>query len=362
VYADTAHALVLRIDGHASEARALAERAHRLARELGDAECVFWSGFRLTGQLNAPRDQAELTQLVDELQSMPHNGVSARSLELVLRVAQVVFLGNGDRARAEACWAELDELASRTLDANLLAWPETHEALQAALDGDLEGALSWLERVESRRVELGSTTAPFAYGGPYTGPEPRLQAQLLLALGRTSEVRIDEETAVSVLAAAGRREEAARRLRDAVADIELAENDSVSTALLGDLLETAVLLEDRTLAPALAVRLAGITASRPRLYALHNVARGRGAAAALVGDRDAAQMAYLQALDWAERIQYRPEVALTRLGMAELLLSGSPDEQEKAREHLDFAIEEFRTMKMQPALERALSHKGLLKA
>jgi hypothetical protein len=31
-------------------------------------------------------------------------------------------------------------------------------------------------------------------------------------------------------------------------------------------------------------------------------------------------------------------------------------------EHLDFAIAEFRDMKMQPALERALGRRGLLKA
>ena len=31
-------------------------------------------------------------------------------------------------------------------------------------------------------------------------------------------------------------------------------------------------------------------------------------------------------------------------------------------QHLDFAIEEFRAMKMQPSLERALRHKGLLHA
>ena len=30
--------------------------------------------------------------------------------------------------------------------------------------------------------------------------------------------------------------------------------------------------------------------------------------------------------------------------------------------HLDFAIDEFRAMRMQPSLERALRHKGLLKA
>ena len=34
----------------------------------------------------------------------------------------------------------------------------------------------------------------------------------------------------------------------------------------------------------------------------------------------------------------------------------------EANEHLDFAIAEFREMKMGPSLERALRHKGLLKA
>jgi len=34
----------------------------------------------------------------------------------------------------------------------------------------------------------------------------------------------------------------------------------------------------------------------------------------------------------------------------------------EALTHLDFAIAEFREMKMQPALERALRHKEVLKA
>jgi hypothetical protein len=38
------------------------------------------------------------------------------------------------------------------------------------------------------------------------------------------------------------------------------------------------------------------------------------------------------------------------------------DEQEAAAEHLDFAVSEFRDMKMQPSLERALRHKEVLKA
>ena len=62
------------------------------------------------------------------------------------------------------------------------------------------------------------------------------------------------------------------------------------------------------------------------------------------------------------RLRFRPEIALIRLDLAELLLEHYPDERGAAIEHLDFAISEFREMKMQPSLERALRHRELLKA
>jgi len=55
-------------------------------------------------------------------------------------------------------------------------------------------------------------------------------------------------------------------------------------------------------------------------------------------------------------------LALSRLQLAELLLDHYPAEKKDALEHLDFAIKEFREMKMQPSLERALRHKDILKA
>jgi len=45
-----------------------------------------------------------------------------------------------------------------------------------------------------------------------------------------------------------------------------------------------------------------------------------------------------------------------------LLLGHYRDAKNEALEHLDFAIKEFRDMKMQPSLERALRHKEILKA
>ncbi len=91
----------------------------------------------------------------------------------------------------------------------------------------------------------------------------------------------------------------------------------------------------------------------------------------LLGDRTAARANYERALDWATKIRFRPEIALTRSELAQLLLSEAEDATEspsaaalrsEAEAHLDFAIEEFRAMKMQPALERALRNKGLLTA
>ena len=61
-------------------------------------------------------------------------------------------------------------------------------------------------------------------------------------------------------------------------------------------------------------------------------------------------------------MRFRPELALTRLQLAELLLEHYPQEKSEAIAHLDFAILEFRHMKMHTSLERALSHKQILKA
>jgi hypothetical protein len=44
-----------------------------------------------------------------------------------------------------------------------------------------------------------------------------------------------------------------------------------------------------------------------------------------------------------------------------LLLAHYPDEKAEALEHLDFAIGEFREMKMQPSLERALKQRETLR-
>ena len=82
----------------------------------------------------------------------------------------------------------------------------------------------------------------------------------------------------------------------------------------------------------------------------------------LLGDFQAGLRYYERGLEVCAKTGFRPETATIRLHQAEVLLQQFPEENATAQEHLDFAIEEFRAMKMQPSLEQALQHKGLLHA
>ena len=92
------------------------------------------------------------------------------------------------------------------------------------------------------------------------------------------------------------------------------------------------------------------------------IIRHLGGAAAILERYEEARKYYQEAIKVCTEMPFQPELALTRLQLAELLLEHYPDEKKEALEHLDFAISEFREMKMQPSLERALRHKDILKA
>jgi tetratricopeptide (TPR) repeat protein len=127
-------------------------------------------------------------------------------------------------------------------------------------------------------------------------------------------------------------------------------------------LEAAVLSRHRQAAKLLLSRLdvPGLYTSGILLPTC--VSRLLGEAAALLGEYDEARKHYDEAVKICTEMPFRPELALTRLELAELLLEHYPTEKRAAKEHLDFAIGEFREMKMQPSLERALRHKEILKA
>jgi len=87
-----------------------------------------------------------------------------------------------------------------------------------------------------------------------------------------------------------------------------------------------------------------------------------GGAAALLGQYEEARQNYQEATKICAEMRFRPELALTGLQLAELLLDHFPQERAEAISHLDFTIGEFRERKMQRSMERALGNKEILKA
>jgi len=83
---------------------------------------------------------------------------------------------------------------------------------------------------------------------------------------------------------------------------------------------------------------------------------------ALLGRPEEARAYCEEAIGMTTVLRCRPEIALTRLELAELLRTHYPDEKAVALGHLDFAVGELREMKMQQALERALKQREALKA
>jgi hypothetical protein len=120
-------------------------------------------------------------------------------------------------------------------------------------------------------------------------------------------------------------------------------------------LELAVLWQERAAAEVLAnllepvVRLAivdGCTAPVARLV---------GNARLLLGDIESARSCYVLAIERCQRVRYRPELALSRLDLAELLLEHFHEEWDVAMEHLQRAASEFETLRMlRPSIGRGV--------
>jgi tetratricopeptide (TPR) repeat protein len=237
------------------------------------------------------------------------------------------------------------------------------------LDGRLEETVAAGARLVALGEEVGSPLFARSFATIFAN-------RALLHLGRAVEAWTTFEKGLQMahqnveliwdrprralqLAHLGRRVETRLAIRGYLEDV--GNDDYTPVGFLGLIMEAAVLVEDSEMAALLATRVSD-AASFPIAPPLGLTCPARLlGAAALLGDYDKAKAYYQQALAVCAKIRFRPEIALTRLQLAELL-AHYPDERAEAMAHLDFAIADFRAMKMQPYLERALRHKGLLKA
>jgi tetratricopeptide (TPR) repeat protein len=265
---------------------------------------------------------------------------------------------------------EMQTLAERCGQAHLLVFSMLTDGTMAIWDGRLDEALTIRRNIMARAEELGI----LEFAGVFTSF--MLPARVYLGnAGRALEANIrgtrglpqnsiGDVILVYCLAHLGRYDEVSEMLERMVVMRPRIGSTEDNTAAGVDIisLEAAVLAGHHQAAELLLRRLAGRRCTTSGYYLSTCTSRHLGAAAALLGKPDEAHKHYREAIKACTEMKFRPELALTRLQLAELLLEHYRDGKKEALEHLDFAIKEFQDMKMLPSLERALRHKEILKA
>jgi len=349
----------------------LLARAVELARNLGDPLTLSTVSGYLLLYRQAPQHAQENFRLAEELMASPRAGVNAPVAFTGLGQASNAFLVLGRRQRVEDISGESRAMAERTGQLILSLWSTCTDALLALMDGHLEDVMNMARRIRSRGEEAGVSPSATILAGVtnvrarvYLGG--RLEAiERALRAGTTDYDRFVASPGLClVLAHLGRKEEVSEILERRVAErpgVGRAE-DETATWIDAAFLEAAVLAGHRRAAELLLNRFAGTDVYTSGIWYPTCVPRHCGAACALLGRYDEARQYYNEAIKVCTEMKFRPELALTRLQLAELLLEHYPQEKSDAIAHLDFAIKEFQEMKMQPSLERALRHKEILKA
>jgi DNA-binding CsgD family transcriptional regulator len=329
----------------------LLTRALSLARRLDTPETLWWAAYLWTAYAQAPQHADDQLRLVEEFASRPRTGVSTRTLGGVLMWIGAQFLCRGQRTRAEVVWRELDDLAARSGQPSVQLAAGRSRAMRAILEGRLEDTVAVAEQM----VDYGRDVALPDYARLLAG---LISQRALLHLGRYDEASREVSTApgqVLTLAYLGREAEVRAHLDEFVLAREGLGTDVDETPGYMDVfrLEAAVLVGHRVAAARLLGRLArsDLTTTGVRLPTC--IARHLGTAAALLGRRDEARAFFQSALATAHAMRFRPEVALTCLGLAELLLTSYPDQHAEAVKYLEVALRELREMGMAPAVAHA---------
>jgi DNA-binding CsgD family transcriptional regulator len=359
IYTDLAFAHELHMGGQYAEAHALRLQALALARQHSDPEALFNCAILLAQ--GAPKRWAERVRLAKECAGWPRQGVSGQALGYALWFGGLVLLSEGERAQAEDLFRQVAELAQRTRVATVGLFAAGSDAVLAIIDGHLDDALELIRRYIERADEAGVPIRGRNFAATFLLP-PALylgRADIWLSMfgepaAPTSLARQGQRAIC--LAQLGRLEEARAVVGPILNDLDGSINEESLIVALINLLQVAIVVEHKAAAQALAAHLTCVSHLAGEAAFRTCIGRHLGDASVLVGDRAAARAYYLEALQAAGKIRFRPELALTHLRLAELLLEGTDDaERSEAVEHLDLAIPELREMKMQPALDRGLS-------
>jgi serine/threonine protein kinase len=359
IYADVCLGLHVIAIGDPGGGHVFLRRAIEAVSKSKDNGAFFMAVSWAINRLAALRDRPLRRYIAEEALRRSRQGARTIDVGTCLGFCAEFFLYRADRETAEKSWRELIELAERTRDVTLKLSPGGIEIKFALFDGRLDDVALIYADQEALSAQLG---VQMQLGSAQVNNRSlmlRGEAQEALAKFAALIGRPALAVRAQCLAHLGRHEDA-RRLRERFGDIA-SDDDQSAGWLLMIWLEVAILGRDGKTAGALADRFERAEALAFDIGGLC-VARLLGGAARLTENPAKARTQYQEGIEACTAVGNRPEMALTRLELAELLLESYPDERAAAIAHLDFAITEFREMKMQPSLERALRHKEVLKA
>jgi tetratricopeptide (TPR) repeat protein len=357
IIADHAMMASLWAQGQATAAHQLKLRSLRLGRRLAQLQAV--STIVIEPWMTPPFRQRERLALANELRpgiEVAHP--AARRCLASLHVGDA-YLTWGDRDTSQALWDTLPGQAEESQVPFVRTIAYRARLLADCLDGELQHALELGEAIEGEAEALGlgpfarATAAIYLWRSQlYLGLSDQSVAGLTEALQQVapSEMRVFGFPGVlsaqlaACLAHAGRIQDAQIIVERFLQARTIGEDgDETPMPILVALLEAAVLLHEATVVKRLVEPL-GVAAG---LVCVDNtmtvVARHLGTALALLGEVDQAVAYTRQAIEVAEKVRFRPELALARLQLAELL-SSRPD---------DPLIAELESMRMQPVVARA---------
>jgi tetratricopeptide (TPR) repeat protein len=370
--ADAALGSIKCATGHLPSGIKLLNQALELAHNLKVPNTLFMVGFNMLLFQTAPQHAKESVKLAEELMASSRFGVNLFLVAIVLEMAGHAFLTVGNRKKAEKLLGEQRVLKERTNQSVFWIASTAMDALLILMDGRLEEVLEKARSIRARgeeaevpvvseiHADLAGFRARVYLGRSLDAMERGLRR-------RTAE--IDNRFALNagfclVLGLLGQKGEASEILERGVVrrpNIGTFE-DKVFTYVDALYLEAAVITGHRIAAELLLNRFTGTGVCTSGIWYPTCILRHLGGAAALLGRYEEARQHYQEAIRVCTDMRFRPELALSRLELAELLLKYYLQEKSEAIAHLDFCIPEFRDMKMQPSLERALRHKEILKA
>jgi len=346
--------------GDYDEGIAAVKRAVNLGRSLSSYELFIWAAYQLYGPTMPPGLSEDGIRITQELLASPARSINP---ERFLLLACITYLAAGKRKEAEEISHEYQEFARSRQRPHTLMNSMLMDSILLAMDGHLEEAVESGQKLFEFGEELGPGSANLLCGFCSTMP--------VYFLGRTSEhlPGIEYPKEANHPAAWAHRALIQAHLGKYAEVIGIIEEHFISRhkAGLSDAnascpflmlwLEAAVLAGHY---PAVELIFSWLKdtgyVTTGRFYTT-SVQRHLGSATVLLGRYDEARRYYQKALEVMTQMRFRPELALTHLQAAELLLEHYPKEKAEATAHLDTAIPELRDMKMKPFLEKAMKLK-----